>query len=232
MIHKLPIDVCGADTQGALGYMLAQLSNSLRVRGKDLKTAEIITQVIVDHDDPAFQEPTKFIGPPMTKEEAEEHQKNQGYLCGFYKLNDQGQEVWRRVVPSPKPKEIIEIDIIESCLQSGNIPIAVGGGGIPVVAIEPQKAGELEQYPCSYDITYQKSLDAPPARVFCGVEGVIDKDLSSSLLATSLRERAHRRGEELEVVFVILTDVDGVKFNYQQPNQEDCLLYTSDAADD
>ena len=66
MIHKLPIDVCGADTQGALGYMLAQLSNSLRVRGKDLKTAEIITQVIVDHDDPAFQEPTKFIGPPMT----------------------------------------------------------------------------------------------------------------------------------------------------------------------
>ena len=113
------------------------------------------------------------------------------------------------MVPSPKPKEIIEIDIIESCLQSGNIPIAVGGGGIPVVAIEPQKAGELEQYPCSYDITYQKSLDAPPAKVYCGVEGVIDKDLSSSLLATSLRERAHRHGEELEVVFVILTDVDG-----------------------
>ena len=221
MIHKLPIDVCGADTQGALGYMLAQLSNSLRVRGLDLKTAEIITQVIVDRDDPAFQDPTKFIGPPMTSEEAKEHQKDQRYLCRYYKLNDQGKEVWRRVVPSPKPREIIEIDIIESCLNSGNIPIAVGGGGIPVIEIEAQKLGNLEQYPCNYDITYQKSADAPPAKIYCGVEGVIDKDLSSSLLATRLMERARKRGEDLEVELVILTDVDGVKLNYQQPDQED-----------
>ena len=221
MIHKLPIDVCGADTQGALGYMLAQLSNSLRVRGLDLKTAEIITQVIVDRGDPAFMDPTKFIGPPMTSEEAKEHQKNHVYLCRYYRLNDQGEEVWRRVVPSPKPRDIIEIDIIESCLLSGNIPIAVGGGGIPVVEIQPQKKGDLERYPCSYEITYQKPVDTAPAKVYCGVEGVVDKDLSSSLLAIRLMERARKRGEKLEVELVILTDVDGVKLNYQQENQQD-----------
>ena len=69
-LHKIPLDVCGADSQGALGYMLAQLSNSLQVRGLGIHTAEIITQVIVDAEDPAFQNPSKFIGPPLTKEEA------------------------------------------------------------------------------------------------------------------------------------------------------------------
>ena len=108
LIHKLPLDVCGADTQGALGYMLAQLSNSLRIRGINLKTAEIVNQVVVDRDDPAFQDPTKFIGPPMTREEAKEHVREQGYQCKYYKLNELGEEVWRRVVPSPKPKEIVD----------------------------------------------------------------------------------------------------------------------------
>ena len=114
----------------------------------------------------------------MTREEAEEHQKNQGYLCGFYKLNDQGQEVWRRVV-FPKPKEIIEIDIIESCLQSATSLSRLrrrhSGGrnrtsksrGVGTISMQ------LRHYP-------SKSLDAPQAIVYCGVEGVIDKDLSSS----------------------------------------------------
>ena len=97
-----------------------------------------VNQVVVNRDDPAFQNPTKFIGPPMTCEEAEEHVRNQGYQCKYYKLNELGEEVWRRVVPSPKPKEIVEIDIIGSCLRSGNIPIAVDGGGIPVVEVVPE----------------------------------------------------------------------------------------------
>ena len=132
-LHKIPLDVCGADSQGALGYMLAQLSNSLQVRGLGIQTAEIITQVIVDAEDPAFQNPSKFIGPPLTKEEASRlMNETPDYCAKFYKNADNPEnsklsscsassgntqdqlEIWRRVVPSPVPKGIVEIDMIEA----------------------------------------------------------------------------------------------------------------------
>ncbi|MBS1255557.1 MAG: Carbamate kinase 2 [Deltaproteobacteria bacterium] len=240
-LHKIPLDVCGADSQGALGYMLAQLSNSLQVRGLEIHTAEIITQVIVDSDDPAFVNPSKFIGPPLTKKEASGlMKKNPDYCAKFYKNADSSessvpesfsaaeekirnqQEIWRRVVPSPVPKGIVEIDMIEACYLSGNIPIAVGGGGIPVVNVIPNQNDDGETYECNYGISYNRRVpeNKKPAAIFKGVEGVIDKDLASSLLARMIMERAQTREHELEVELVILTNIDGVKINYQQPNEK------------
>ena len=240
-LHKIPLDVCGADSQGALGYMLAQLSNSLQVRRLEFHTAEIITQVIVDAEDPAFQNPSKFIGPPLLKEEASRlMNETPDYCAKFYKNADNSEnpelisssaasgntqdqlEIWRRVVPSPVPKGIVEIDIIEACYLSGNIPISVGGGGIPVVKVIPEQNEDFETYECNYGISYNRRVkeDKKPAAIFKGVEGVVDKDLASSLLARMFLERAQKRAQNLEVELVILTNVDAVKINYQQPNEK------------
>ncbi|MBC8257745.1 MAG: carbamate kinase [SAR324 cluster bacterium] len=226
-LHKIPLDVCGADSQGALGYMLAQLSNSLQMRGLDIHTAEIITQVIVDSRDPAFENPEKFIGPPLTKDEASGLMKESpDYRAKFYKLAEDGEDIWRRVVPSPIPTGIVEIDIIEACFLSGNIPIAVGGGGIPVVKVTPRiESGSephKEFYDCNYGICYERENTdhENTVSIFKGVEGVIDKDLASSLLAGLIMERAQKRGHDLEVELVILTNVDSVKLNFQQPNEK------------
>ena len=240
-LHKIPLDVCGADSQGALGYMLAQLSNSLHVRGLEINTAEIITQVIVDAEDPAFQNPSKFIGPPLTKEEASKlMNETPDYCAKFYKNADNPEnpklisssevsgktqdqlEIWRRVVPSPVPNGIVEIDMIEACYLSGNIPISVGGGGIPVVMVIPELNEDSETYECNYGISYNRRVkeNKKPAAIFKGVEGVVDKDLASSLLARMLMERAQKRAQNLEVELVILTNVDAVKINYQKPNEK------------
>ena len=240
-LHKIPLDVCGADSQGALGYMLAQLSNSLHVRGLEINTAEIITQVIVDAEDPAFQNPSKFIGPPLTKEEASRlMNETPDYCAKFYKNADNPEnpklisssevsgktqdqlEIWRRVVPSPVPNGIVEIDMIEACYLSGNIPISVGGGGIPVVKVIPEQNEDSETYECNYGISYNRRVkeNKKPAAIFKGVEGVVDKDLASSLLARMLMERAQKRAQNLEVELVILTNVDAVKINYQKQNEK------------
>ena len=237
-LFPLPLDVCGADSQGALGYMLAQLSNSLHLRGLEINTAEIITQVVVDAEDPAFQNPTKFIGPPFTKEEAKRlMNENPEYRAKFYKNAENPElnshrtsslkthvplEIWRRVVPSPKPIGIVEIDMIESCCLSGHIPITVGGGGIPVVKVSPEKNNNLERYECNYNISYKRSVSGgePQAKIYKGIEGVVDKDLSSSLLAKMILERSISRGSPIEVELVILTNVDSVKLNFQKTNEE------------
>ncbi len=234
-LHKIPLDVCGADSQGALGYMLAQLSNSLQARGLQINTAEIITQVVVDAEDAAFKDPNKFIGPPLTKDEALElMDETVDYNAKYYKLDDNGNEIWRRVVPSPVPIGIVEIDIIEACFLSGNIPIAVGGGGIPVVKVTPKISNDEEQYHCNYGITYQRKTSAAsvPVSIFKGVEGVIDKDLASSLLGRLIMQRAQAKGKEMEVELVILTNVDTVKLNFQKPNEESLSKLTLQQARD
>ena len=123
------------------------------------------------------------------------------------------------MVPSPKPIGIVEIDIIEACYLSGHIPITVGGGGIPVVKVSPQKNINNETYECNYNISYKRSIsgDEPQAKIYKGIEGVVDKDLSSSLLAKMILERSISRGEPIEVELVILTNVDSVKLIYQMP---------------
>ena len=152
----IPLDICGADTQGAIGYMIQKaLLNEFRERGITKKVTTVVTQTIVDRDDPSFEHPSKPIGSFMEEEEALTNKKEFGWQVA----EDAGRG-FRRVVPSPIPKEIIELDVIGLLVKEGYIVIAVGGGGIPVIRDEH---GDIE-----------------------GVEAVIDKDLGSSLLARHL----------------------------------------------
>jgi len=155
-IHNVPLDLIVADTQGSIGYMLQQaLDNSLRRLGVNRTILTVVTQVRVDADDPAFQTPSKPIGGFMTETEARSFESQ-----GWQVIEDAGRG-WRRVVASPKPRAIQEINAIKALMLAGYIVIAVGGGGIPVIRNE------------------QGSLR--------GVFAVIDKDLASSLLAQMLR---------------------------------------------
>src|SRR5208282_3297389 len=149
------LDVCGAETEGAMGYLLQQtLDNTLYEKGMPQKVVSLITQVIVDADDPAFLRPDKPIGPCYRKDEAEQRRDQFGWKV----VEDAGRG-WRRVVASPHPRRIYEIEAIRACLDAGFVVIAAGGGGIPVV----RRAGRLR-----------------------GSEAVIDKDRCSALLARDL----------------------------------------------
>ncbi len=126
-MHEVPLDVCGADSQGAIGYALQQnLQNILYQRGIKKKVVTVITQVLVDKDDPAFKNPTKPIGGFMDEAEARRRKEEQGWDV----IEDAGRG-WRRVVASPLPKEIVELETIQTLLNQGIITVAVGGGGIP-----------------------------------------------------------------------------------------------------
>jgi carbamate kinase len=156
-LHEVPLDVCGADTQGAIGYALQQnLHNDFARLGMNKQAVTVITQVEVSADDPAFQDPTKPIGSYMDEPQAVRRQDVEGWSV----VEDAGRG-WRRVVPSPQPMRIVEEDSIRALLREGFVVIAVGGGGIPVVA---DADGNLS-----------------------GIAAVIDKDLATSLLATRLR---------------------------------------------
>ncbi len=156
-LHMVPLDSCGADTQGAIGYHIQRaLRNEFKRLGMDKRAATVVTQVLVDRDDPSFKNPAKPIGSFMSREEAEAHRKKDGWDV----VEDAGRG-WRRVVASPKPKTILELDIIETLIRAGYVVVAVGGGGIPVV--EDDK-GDL-----------------------VGTAAVIDKDHASSLLARKLK---------------------------------------------
>jgi len=155
-LHEVPLDFCGADTQGAIGYMLQQnLYNEFRRRGIKKQAATVVTQVLVDQNDPAFQNPAKPIGTFMDEDEADRRVKNEGWDV----VEDAGRG-WRRVVASPLPKRVVEQDAVKDLLDAGFIVITVGGGGIPVVEDEN---GNLT-----------------------GTAAVIDKDFASSLLAQSI----------------------------------------------
>jgi carbamate kinase len=155
-MHEVPLDVCGADSQGAIGYALQQnLQNELYRRGIKKSAATIVTQVLVDKDDPAFKNPTKPIGSFMDEAEAKRRQKEMGWAV----VEDAGRG-WRRVVASPLPKAVVELDAVRTLLDAGMVVITVGGGGIPVIDVG--------------DHQYQ------------GVAAVIDKDYASSLLARLL----------------------------------------------
>ncbi len=227
-LHSLPLDVCGADSQGAIGYMLAQLTNYMHVLGLKKEAAELVTQVVVDSKDPAFLNPTKYIGSALSKEEAQEKEKNEGWKIKMYKKNDNGTEVWRRVVPSPIPVDIVELPMIEAHMKMGMVPIAVGGGGIPVVKVAPKREGDFEVYQGRFGVPFKRAYKEgqAPADIFMGVEAVIDKDLASALLGVMLQKRAQERGESLSAEFTIFTDADGAKINFQKPDQKDLRLLT------
>ena len=156
-LHQVPVDSCVADTQGALGYNLVMaLNNVLARHGLKKSVTTVVTQVEVSGEDPAFKNPTKPIGSFMTEEIALERQKENGW-----DIKEDAGRGFRRVIPSPVPRKIIEIDVIRLLLQNGVIVIAAGGGCIPVKANE--------------DGTYT------------GIEAVIDKDLAAALLADNIK---------------------------------------------
>ncbi|MCX5785650.1 MAG: carbamate kinase [Elusimicrobia bacterium] len=222
-LPPLPLDVCVADTQGAMAYMLGQLNNELNIRGIDNILAGIVTQVVVDKDDPDFKSPSKYIGPSYSREEADQRVKENGWVMKLYKKDAQGAEIWRRVVPSPVPTDIVEIDAIEALLAKGIVPVTVGGGGIPVREVLPEEEAGKEVYTCNYGVKFSKAARAgsKPLKMYTGVEAVIDKDLASALLGVMLMKRARARGEEVEVSLTIFTGEDGAKLNYQKPDQRD-----------
>ncbi|EFQ8426458.1 carbamate kinase [Listeria monocytogenes] len=175
----MPLDTCVAMTQGSIGYWMQNaLDKAFLKHGLDKVTVSLITQVVVDKDDPAFKKPTKPIGPFLTKEEAEKEMAETGAIF----LEDAGRG-YRKVVPSPRPLSIKEHQIIKQLVDSGVVTISAGGGGVSVV---------------------ENGLD------LSGVETVIDKDFASEKLAELISAD----------LLVILTGVENVYINYNQPNQK------------
>ncbi len=155
-MHEVPLDVCGADSQGAIGYEFQQaLQNEYHRRGINKGAATVITQMLVDQNDAAFQKPSKPIGSFMEEAEAKRRRQEMGWSV----VEDAGRG-WRRVVPSPLPKKIIELESVRLLLDAGITVITVGGGGIPVI----DKGDGLYE----------------------GTAAVIDKDFASSLLAQEI----------------------------------------------
>jgi carbamate kinase len=156
-MHEVPLDVCGADSQGAIGYALQQtLQNELFKRHIKKPVATIVTQVLVDKNDKAFQNPTKPIGGFMEEAEAKRREKEMGWAV----VEDAGRG-WRRVVASPIPQEVVELETVKTLIKAGTVVITVGGGGIPVI---DQNEGQ-----------------------YVGTAAVIDKDFASSLLAREIQ---------------------------------------------
>ena len=185
----MPFAECGAMSQGYIGYHLIQsIKNELNANGINKNVACVVTQVEVDKNDERFQNPTKPIGSFFTKEQAEKIQAETGYTF----VEDSGR-CYRRVVPSPMPKSIVEIDTIKTLIDNDNVVITVGGGGIPVI----NEDGMLK-----------------------GVDAVIDKDMSCSLLAKDL-------GADM---LIILTAVDAVCINFGKENQQELHRLTCSEA--
>ena len=170
----LPLYICVADTEGGMGFMVEQcLKNRLQKESISREVVTVITQVIVDKKDPAIKNPSKFIGQFYSKEEAENFSKERGWM-----VKKDSNRGYRRVVPSPIPKEIVEKKTIKTLVESGVVVIAAGGGGIPVYYNEN---GTLE-----------------------GIEGVIDKDRASAVLARDIQAE----------LLLILTGVEKVALNF------------------
>jgi carbamate kinase len=178
-VPPMPLDICVAHSQGGIAYLLMQaIENALREAGSQRHCTCLLTQVEVDPDDPAFRNPTKYVGPFFTKEQADAV----GAELGWHMKQD-GNRGWRHVVPSPRPKHICDISLVKVLARRGTIVIAGGGGGIPVVA----RANGVRD----------------------GVEAVIDKDMTSALMANVL-------GHD---TLMILTAVSKVAVDFGKPSQ-------------
>jgi carbamate kinase len=171
VVYGQTLDVCGAASQGEIGYLLAQsLENELAAAGLEVPVASLVTQALVSPDDPAMQHPSKPIGPFYSRHDAEEKKR----LLGWQIVEDAARG-YRRVVPSPEPIEILELDVIRALVERGVLVVSTGGGGIPVMRVN----GRLQ-----------------------GVEAVIDKDRASALLASQLRVDLFAISTDTEYVFL------------------------------
>lgn len=171
-LHAIPLDYCGANTQGSIGYMFqTALQNEFRRRGMLNQAATVVTETLVDNNDPAFQNPTKPIGSFMDEKTGLQHRDTDGWSV----MEDAGRG-WRRIVASPMPVRIVQQDAIMSLVGAGFTVVAVGGGGIPVIE---NSNGEIE-----------------------GVEAVIDKDLASALFASTINADMLLISTEVEKVAI------------------------------
>ena len=189
-VPKLPMHTAVAMTQGQIGYMLQQaLQNEFKKLKKNRKIVSLITQTLVAKNDSKLVQssPSKPIGPYFTEIEVKKLRSNTNQI--FKKVKPNGVKTWRRVVRSPKPLEIVELDIVKELVEDSCLLIAAGGGGIPVI-------GNSSGYE--------------------GVDCVIDKDLSASLLAKSIKAS----------VLLLLTDINKVKLNYSKVDESDLDIIT------
>ncbi|RPJ11089.1 MAG: carbamate kinase [Deltaproteobacteria bacterium] len=179
IVYPLPLDICGAHSQGGIGYILQrEINNTFAQKGIDKIAYTVVTQCLVDKRDPAFQKPTKPVGPFFTKDKIQPMVDRDGWAV----VEDAGRG-YRRVVPSPIPKKIVEERIIRQVVDFGDVVICCGGGGIPVV----EEDGSL-----------------------MGVEGVIDKDFATSLLARKIKAD----------LMIISTGVEKVAVQFKKPGQK------------
>jgi carbamate kinase len=179
-VPAMPLDVLVAMTEGSLGYILQQsLLNALRKRGVKRYVVTVVTQVVVDEHDPAFDEPSKPIGPFLSREEAERRRDTMGWQV----REDAAGRGWRRLVPSPRPLRVIQRHMIRDTARAGHIVVACGGGGIPIRVTHDDR--------------------------FVGIEAVVDKDLTSSVLGVNV-------GAEL---LIILTAVPQVYLHFGTAEQ-------------
>lgn len=177
-VYPLSLDICGAHSQGGIGYLLQrEINNVFKSRGMDKIGYTIITQCLVDAEDPAFKNPTKPVGPFFSRDQMAPMIKS-----GWKAIEDAGRG-WRRVVPSPMPRAIVEEGVIKQAIEFGDLVICCGGGGIPVV----EANGRLE-----------------------GLEGVIDKDHATSLLARNIDAD----------LMIITTGKEKVAINFNTPDQK------------
>jgi carbamate kinase len=178
-VPVMPLDVLVSMTEGSLGYILQQsLLNQLRKREVQRYVVTVVTQVLVDETDPAFQDPNKPIGPFLSREEAERRRDSMGW-----KIREDAGRGWRRLVASPRPLRVVQRQMIRDAARQGHIVVACGGGGIPI----------------------KKDADGK----YVGIEAVIDKDLTSSVLAGNIGA----------ALLVILTAVPHVYVNFGKPDQ-------------
>lgn len=192
-IPDMPLDVLVAETEGSLGYLLQQeLLNHLRAHRTGKYVVTMITQVLVDKDDPAFAQPTKPVGPFYNLAQVEQMRRDHP---DWLMLEDAGRG-YRRAVPSPAPRRIIQSRMIRALVYAGNVVIALGGGGIPMIKADDGK--------------------------YVGIEAVIDKDLSSALLATDIKAD----------LFIILTGVNRVCLNFGKPDARPLATITYAQAKD
>jgi len=190
LVPPVPLGVIVADLEGGMGYMIGQsLQNKLMQMHIERSVVTILTQVIVNKDDPSIKNPTKFVGPFYEKRDAMKFAKERGWVVKKDSIRG-----YRRVVPSPEPERIVEKNIIKMLVKAGTIVIAAGGGGIPVYV---EDDGRLE-----------------------GVDGVIDKDKASAILARDIE------AEEL----IILTSVDNVALNFGKKDQKNLSKITAGEA--
>jgi len=192
VLHPVPLDSCGADTQGAIGYMIQQcLYNEFKRRDIKKQVVTVVTQVMVDKNDPAFQNPTKPIGSFYDEKKAKKYRDERGWNI----MGDVGRG-WRRVVPSPIPVRIIEYDVVKTLIDQGFVVIAVGGGGIPVI----EEDGELKGIAAVIDKDHASALLA------------IDIKADLFLISTAVEKVALNFGEPNQKLLDRMTLAEAKKY--------------------